>query len=66
MKLVSHMRNSSLRRAAGVGTVVGIISRVVALTFANYYLIIVLSAVFTSYSRLASSDMSPRTSSRWG
>jgi riboflavin transporter FmnP len=48
--LVSRMRKPGLNKAAAVGTVFGIATRVIGTTIANYELIVFFSKYFTGYS----------------
>ena len=51
--LVARLRKPSLGRAAGLGTALGILARMGAMTAANYYLIVFLSSIFSYYSLAA-------------
>ena len=48
--LISRARSPSVGRATGLGTFLGILARMGAMTVANYYLIVFLSTYFTYYS----------------
>lgn len=48
--LVSRARSPTVGRATGLGTFLGILARMGAMTVANYYLIVFLSSTFTYYS----------------
>ena len=48
--IVARLRKPNLEKAAGLGTVLGVLARVGAMTAANYYLIVFLSSIFSYYS----------------
>ncbi len=51
--LLSRVRKPGISKAAALGTTFGIVGRVIGTSIANYYLIVFLSAYFSSYSLAA-------------
>jgi riboflavin transporter FmnP len=51
--LVSRMGKPGLNKAAALGTALGVVTRIVGTTIANYYLIVFLSVYFSGYSLAA-------------